>query len=54
MPGAQLHNFEGIITYHRNTPYRNLGGTLPFLAERLSVVPKEIEQIVFLQHHPYR
>jgi len=40
MPGAQLHNFTG--------------GTLPFLASRLQVIPDNIKTIVFLQHHPYR
>jgi hypothetical protein len=27
---------------------------LPCLGQRLSVVPEEIEQIVLLQHHPFR
>lgn len=40
MPGAQVHNYKG--------------GTLPCLGERLSVVPQEVDQIVLLQHHPFR
>ncbi len=31
-----------------------LGGTFQWLGQRLSLIGNEINQIVFLQHHPYR